>query len=104
LASRGAKIVGYSVSDDVLNFAFDPGKTLVAGVIFGTTAESDGLFATIEASEVASPGSLWLLTGGVLTFFSLRAVRAGARGRPARRRGPGRGATLRRRGGRPVAR
>ena len=104
LASRGAEIVGYSVGDDVLNFAFDPGKTLVAGVIFGTTAESDGLFATIEASEVASPGSLWLLTGGVLTIFSLMAARAGARGRPARRRGPGGGSTLRRRDGRPAAR
>jgi hypothetical protein len=80
-----------------------PARRLVAGVIFGTTAESDGLFATIEASEVAAPRSLWLLAGGLLTL-RLASARAYARGRPARRRGPAEAPTLRRRDGQPAAR
>jgi len=103
MASRGAEIVGYSVGDDVLDFSFDPSKTLVAGVIFGTTAEFDGLFATIEASEVAAPRSLWLLAGGLLTL-RLASARAYARGKPARRRGPAGELTLRRTDGQPAAR
>ncbi len=83
--------------------SIDPSKTLVAGVIFGTTAESDGLFATIEASEVAAPRSLWLLAGGLLTL-RLASARAYARGKPARRRGPAGEPTLRRTDGQPAAR
>jgi hypothetical protein len=65
IAGFGAQIVGYSGGDDVLNFTFDPAKTQLAGVIFGTTAETDGVFGTIEAGEVSQPTSLWLLLGGI---------------------------------------
>ena len=64
MASFGAEIVGYSVGDDVLNFTFDPVKTQLAGVIFGTTAETDGVFGTIEAGEVPESALLWLLVSG----------------------------------------
>jgi hypothetical protein len=68
LAGRGVQIVGYTAGDDILNFTFDPAKTQIAGVIFGTTAESDGVFGTIEAGEVPAPASFWLLIGGMLAL------------------------------------
>jgi len=71
LAGFGAQIVDYSVGDDVLNFFFDPAKTQTAGVIFGTTALSDGLFGTLEAGEVPEPELFWLLGGGMVALMLL---------------------------------
>lgn len=82
LPGRGVQIVGYAAGDDILNFTFDPAKTQIAGVIFGTTAESDGVFGTIEAGQVPAPASFWLLIGGICALPALRwishALRPGA--------------------------
>jgi hypothetical protein len=71
LSGRGVQIVGYTAGDDILNFTFDPAKTQIAGVIFGTTAESDGVFGTIEAGQVPAPASVWLLIGGMFALAVL---------------------------------
>ncbi len=60
LAGTGAQIVGYTPGEEDLNFLFT--STSVGGVVFGTTAETDGAFADAEdLGTVPEPGTLWML-------------------------------------------
>jgi hypothetical protein len=60
LAGTGAQIVDYTPGDNDLNFLFD--STSVAGIVFGTTAQTDGSFGEIEdVGPVPEPGTVWLL-------------------------------------------
>lgn len=73
IPALGAQIVGFTPGDDVLNIEFDSTKTTMAGVIFGTSAQSDGVFGSLTVSEpVPEPGAAWFFSCALLASFLRR--------------------------------
>lgn len=66
IGSYDAQIVNYHTGDDVLQFVFN--STDLAGIVFGTTAETDGVFGQIQ--DVPEPPTLAAL-GGALILLAL---------------------------------
>ena len=65
ISSYDAQIVNYQQGDDVLQFVFN--STDLAGIVFGTTAETDGVFGEIQ--DVPEPGTIWVLAIGVTALL-----------------------------------
>jgi hypothetical protein len=87
IGSYDAQIVNYQAGDDVLQFDFN--STDLAGIVFGTTAETNGVFGQIqdlpEPSTLAAFGSALILlaliqkrrSAGLLFGFILLAKACG---------------------------
>lgn len=94
----GADIIDYTDGDDSLLFFFDPTRTELAGVVFGTSAETAGVFGCLQAGEVGAvaplgpascdpgftvpePSTLILILSGMLAAGAVPAMRAGRMGK-----------------------
>lgn len=81
IANYGVQIVGYTPGDDVLNFYFDPNQTNFSEVIFGTTAESDGVFGSMTVADLPEPATLLMLGSGAVVGLASWLVRRVRRAR-----------------------
>jgi len=67
ISNFDVQILNYMPGDDFLTFLFDPDKTLLSEVVFGTTAAGGAVSGSLQAAEpVPEPSSLVLVASALL--------------------------------------